>query len=163
VGDRGAAMTDATLAALGRVPSGLFVLTAAAGGAETGMLASWVQQCSFTPPRVSVAVAKERWVLPHLTDGAPFAVNVLAEGEKKLVAHFGKGFAADAPAFTGLDVTLTADGAPVLTAAHAHLACRVAARFDAGDHVLVIGDVVGGAVHHDARPATHVRRTGAHY
>jgi len=156
-------MIDATMAALGRVPSGLFVLTVSAGGAETGMLASWVQQCSFEPPRVSVAVAKERWVLPELTTGTAFAVNVLAEGEKKLVAHFGKGFARDAAAFTGLDVTRTADGAPVLTAAHAHLACRVAARFDAGDHVLVIGDVVAGAVHHDARPATHVRRTGAHY
>lgn len=156
-------MTDATMAALGRIPSGLFVLTVSAGGTETGMLASWVQQCSFTPPRVSVAVAKERWVLPHLTDGAAFTVHVLPEGEKKLVAHFGKGFAPDAPAFVGLDVTRTAEGAPVLSAAHAHVACRVAARFDAGDHVLVIGDVVGGAVLHDARPATHVRRSGAHY
>lgn len=156
-------MIDATMAALGRVPSGLFILTVSAGENETGMLASWVQQCSFQPPRVSVAVAKERWVLPGLTEGAAFAVNVLAEGEKKLVAHFGKGFAADAPAFTGLEVTRTDGGAPVLAAAHAHLACRVAARFDAGDHVLVIGDVVGGSVHHEARPATHVRRTGAHY
>lgn len=156
-------MTDGAMAALGRIPSGLFVLTASAGGRETGMLASWVQQCSFTPPRVSVAVAKERWVLGALTAGAAFTVNVLPEGEKKLVAHFGKGFAPDEPAFTNLDVTRPADGAPVLTAAHSHVACRVAAHFDAGDHVLVVGDVVGGAVHHDARPATHVRKSGAHY
>jgi flavin reductase (DIM6/NTAB) family NADH-FMN oxidoreductase RutF len=156
-------MTDPAMAALGRVPSGLFVLTVAAGGQETGMLASWVQQCSFDPPRVSAAVAKERWVLESLTDGVAFAVNVLPEGEKKLVAHFGKGFPPDASAFEGVDVTRSGDSAPVLTAAHAHLDCRVAARFDAGDHVLVVGTVVGGAVHHEARPATHVRRTGKHY
>jgi flavin reductase (DIM6/NTAB) family NADH-FMN oxidoreductase RutF len=156
-------MTDGLMAALGRIPSGLFVLTVAADGRETGMLASWVQQCSFDPPRVSVAVAKERWVLPGFKNGAAFAVNVIGEGEKKLVAHFGKGFGPDEPAFADLSVTYSADGAPVLTAAHAHLECRVAGRHDAGDHVLVIGEVVGGGVHHDARPATHVRRTGAHY
>ncbi|QDU22374.1 flavin reductase family protein [Urbifossiella limnaea] len=154
-------MIDAMMAAVGRIPSGLFVLTVSAGGRETGMLASWVQQCSFQPPRVSVAVSKERWVLPELVEGTGFVVNVLAEGDKKLVAHFGKGFAPDADAFAGLDVTR--DGVPVLLAAHAFITCRVAARFDAGDHVLVVGDVVGGAVHHDARPATHVRRTGTHY
>ena len=36
---------DSALAALGRIPSGLFVLTLRHGGRETGMLASWVQQC----------------------------------------------------------------------------------------------------------------------
>lgn len=156
-------MTDPTMAALGRIPSGLFVLTFAAGGRETGMLASWVQQCSFDPPRVSAAVAKERWVLADLADGAAFVVNVLGEGEKKLIAHFGKGFAPDQPAFEGVEATRTPGAAPVLTAAHAHVACTVAGRYDAGDHVLVIGTVVGGAVHQDARPATHVRRSGAHY
>ena len=58
--------SDALAAALGRIPSGLFVLTATSGGAETGMLASWVQQCSFDPPQVTVAVNKERDVLDAL-------------------------------------------------------------------------------------------------
>lgn len=156
-------MIDAAMAALGRIPSGLFILTVAADGRETGMLASWVQQCSFSPPRVSAAVAKDRWVLPALTDGTPFVINVIGEGEKKLVAHFGKGFAPEQPAFDGVEVTRPAAGAPVLTAAHAHIACEVTGRHEVGDHVLVIGTVVGGAVHHDARPATHVRRSGAHY
>ena len=51
-------------AALGRIPSGLFVLTARNGERETGMLASWVQQCSFTPPCVSVALRKGRELIP---------------------------------------------------------------------------------------------------
>ncbi|MBX9581605.1 MAG: flavin reductase family protein [Gemmataceae bacterium] len=156
-------MTDGALAALGRVPSGLFVLTARHGRKETGMLASWVQQCSFDPPAVSAAFGKDRWVLDWLTDGAAFGVNVVPEGEKGLVAHFGKGFGPDEPAFEGLGVRRSGDGAPVLAAAHAYLDCRVAHRFDAGDHVLVIGRVVGGEVLTAGRPATHVRRTGKHY
>ena len=150
-------------AALGRVPSGLFVLTARHGGQETGMLASWVQQCSFDPPQVSAAVKKGRYVLDWLTDGAAFGVNVLPEGEKKLLVHFGKGFDPGEPAFTGLEVERTGEAAPLLTAAHAFLDCRVSGRFDAGDHVLVIGRVVGGRVLSAAKPATHVRKSGLHY
>lgn len=150
-------------AALGRVPSGLFVVTVRHGRKDTGMLASWVQQCSFDPPQVTVAVNKGRWLLDWFADGAAFAVNVLAEGQKPLVAHFGKGFAADEPAFDGLAVRRADEAAPVLEAAHAYLDCRVGGRFDAGDHVLVVGRVVGGAVQHEGKPATHVRRSGAHY
>lgn len=155
---------DDPLAALGRVPSGLFIITARHGPRETGMLASWVQQCSFDPPRVTAAFGKDRWVLDWLTPGAAFAVNVLAEGQKPLLAHFGKGFGPGEPAFDGLEVKREASAAPVLLATHAFLQCRVADRFDVGDHVLVVGEVdSGGVLHHDARPATHIRRTGKHY
>ena len=150
-------------AALGRVPSGLFVLTVRGPGGETGMLASWVQQCSFDPPQVSVAVRKGRYVLDYLADGAAFGVNVIPEGEKKLVAHFGKGFEPGEPAFAGLAVERADGSAPALPAAHAFLDCRVVGRFDAGDHVLVIGRVVAGRVQSHDRPATHVRRSGLHY
>src|SRR5262245_25432893 len=116
---------QALAAALGRVPSGLFVLTVARDGQETGMLASWVQQCSFDPPQVSVAVKPDRPVHALLADGAAFAVNVLAAGQTDLLKHFGKGFGPGEPAFAGLDVYASAGGAPVLRAALAHLDCRV--------------------------------------
>jgi flavin reductase (DIM6/NTAB) family NADH-FMN oxidoreductase RutF len=150
-------------AALGRVPSGLFVLTARGPAGETGMLASWVQQCSFDPPQVSVALRKGRYVLDWLADGAAFGVNVIPEGEKRLVAHFGKGFEPGEPAFAGLAVERVDGSAPALGAAHAFLDCRVVGRFDAGDHLLVIGRVVAGRVQSHDRPATHVRRSGLHY
>lgn len=161
----GAAEIDRSLAAaLGRVPSGLFVLTARNGPQETGMLASWVQQCSFEPPQVSVAIRKGRPVLPWLTeDNVPLVVNVLPEGAKRYVAHFGKGVESGEPAFDGLPVDRTHASAPVLTEALAYLECRVAGWADATDHVLFILEVVGGAVLHEGRPATHVRRNGTHY
>lgn len=158
-----ATASDSLAAALGRVPSGLYVLTAGTGAAETGMLASWVQQCSFDPPQVTVAVNKQREVLESLAVGAPFVLNVLPEGGKALVAHFGKGFATGEPAFTGLDVRRDPDAPPVLLAAHAYLVCRVAARVDAGDHALLIARVEAGAVLHDGKPTVHVRKNGLRY
>jgi len=154
---------ESLAAALGRVPSGLFVLTARDGRRETGMLASWVQQCSFDPPQVTVAVREGRYVLDWLKDGAAFVVNVLPEGGKALVAHFGKGFEPDESAFEGLDVRRDGDAPPVLLAAHAYLACRVARRVHAGDHVLVVGRVEAGAVLHDAKPTVHIRKNGLRY
>jgi flavin reductase (DIM6/NTAB) family NADH-FMN oxidoreductase RutF len=146
-------------AALGRVPSGLFVVTVR----ETGMLASWVQQCSFDPPQLTVAFRKGRPVLEWLTDGAAFAVNVIPEGQKALVAHFGKGFEPGQPVFDGVECVLNGDSAPLLKAALACLDCRAMGRFDVGDHVLVVGRVVDGLVNGDGKPAVHVRKNGLHY
>jgi flavin reductase (DIM6/NTAB) family NADH-FMN oxidoreductase RutF len=154
---------DSLAAALGRVPSGLFVLTARDGDRETGMLSSWVQQCSFDPPQVSVAVRKGRDILDWLAEGRPFVVNVIPEGGKALVAHFGNGFEPGEPAFEGLQVCRERETPPVLLASLAYLECRVVAHLDAGDHVLVIGRVVAGAVLHDGKPTVHVRKNGLKY
>lgn len=155
--------TESLAAALGRIPSGLFVLTGRHGRSETGMLASWVQQCSFDPPQLTVAVRKGRFVLDWLADGAAFVVNVIPEGGKALVGHFGKGFEANEPAFDGLDVRRGGETPPVLLASHAYLACRVVGRLDAGDHVLVVGRVTAGEVLHPGHPTVHVRKNGLRY
>src|SRR5262245_24314607 len=150
-------------AALGRVPSGLFVLTARHGDAETGMLSSWVQQCSFEPPLISVAVKAGRPVLDWLTPGASFRLNVLDETQTDMIAHFGRGFSLNEPAFADLEVERPADGAPVFTEALAYLECRVTARHRSGDHELLIAQVVGGRLQGEGHPMVHVRKSGSHY
>lgn len=154
---------ESLAAALGRIPSGLFVVTARHGGRETGMLASWVQQCSFDPPQLSVAVRKGRYLLDWLADGAALVVNVIPEGGKALVAHFGKGFEPDESAFEGLEVRRAGDAPPVLLASHAYLECSVVKHCDAGDHVLVIARVTAGAVLQHGGPVVHVRKNGLRY
>jgi flavin reductase (DIM6/NTAB) family NADH-FMN oxidoreductase RutF len=104
------------------------------------------------------AIRQGRYVLNWLANGATFVVNILAEGERGLIRHFGKGFEEGASAFDGLEVNQG-----VLAQAHASLECRVAAMHDVGDHVLVVGQVAGGAVISDGKPAVHVRKTGRHY
>ena len=151
-------------AALGRIPSGLVVLTARNGDTELAMLASWVQQCSFEPLSVSAAVAKARPLSGWLTrDDTPVVMNVIPEGNKALMAHFGKGFEPGEPAFTGISVDREAASAPVLTDAAAFLECRVSGWTDANDHTLFVLEVVGGRTLSDARPAVHVRKSASHY
>lgn len=151
-------------AALGRMPSGLFVITVRHHDTATGMLASWVQQCSFEPPQLSLAIRRGRYVLDWLATGAIFTVNVLPEGEKRLLAHFGKGFEPDEPAFEGLDVERSAEDGLHLSAALACLDCRVVSQWDTGgDHILVIGQILDGQIRHEGRPTVHIRKSGLHY
>jgi len=149
-------------AALGRVPSGLFVVTARRGAAETGMLASWVQQCSFDPPQLSLAVKKGRWVTAWLTEGASFVVNVLDDGQTDMIVHFGRGFAEGEAAFTGLEVERCEAGV-VLRDALACLECRVEASLAAGDHDLFVARVVGGRLLNEGHSMVHIRKSGLHY
>jgi flavin reductase (DIM6/NTAB) family NADH-FMN oxidoreductase RutF len=151
------------LAALGRVPSGLFVLTAQRAGQETGMLASWVQQASFDPPQITVAVKRGRGVLDWLTDGATFTLNVLDDSQTDMIAHFGKGFALGEPAFEGIEVERPEKTAPVLTEVLAYLVCQVGGRFTAGDHEVLLARVIGGRVLGEGPPMVHVRKSGGHY
>jgi flavin reductase (DIM6/NTAB) family NADH-FMN oxidoreductase RutF len=155
--------TKALAAALGRVPSGLFVLTVRHGRSETGMLASWVQQCSFEPPQLTAAVNTQRHWVSWLAIGSPFTVNVLGEGQKHLLAHFGKGFEANQAPFDGIQLVRLGDGAPALRDALAYLDCRVTALVPAGDHLLVVGRIESGQVLHEGRPTVHVRKSGMHY
>jgi flavin reductase (DIM6/NTAB) family NADH-FMN oxidoreductase RutF len=153
---------DVLASALGKIPSGLFILTAGSGEYETGMLVSWVQQCSFDPPQITVALQRDRIVHDLLTNGAAFALNVLAAGQIDLLKHFGKGFERGQPAFSGL-VVKHSEGVPILPAALAHLTCEVAGRCKAGDHDVIIGRVTGGGLHGEGQPFVHVRKSGLRY
>ena len=75
-------------AALGRILSGVSVLTGR-GTQATGMLTSWVQQCAFEPPSVSVAVKQGR-LHECLAARHPFRAQYPWR-QPKPGAHFGRG------------------------------------------------------------------------
>jgi flavin reductase (DIM6/NTAB) family NADH-FMN oxidoreductase RutF len=149
---------------LGRVPSGIYILTIGTGTRATGMLASWVMQAGFEPPMVSVAVKQGRYVCDWLTAGEPFVLNLLGESEQKLMKHFARGFEPGTPAFEGLEITHCARGVPVLTEALGHLECEPVRHVDSGDHRVVLANVVRGKLNQvDAAPMVHIRKSGANY
>src|SRR5437870_2215415 len=108
-------------AALGRIPSGVFVLTTAHDGIETGMLASWVQQCSFQPPLFTFVVQRGRPIVDLLAKTRVFTLNILEAAQTDMIAHFGKGFALTENAFQDIDVRREAPHGPILMEAHAYL------------------------------------------
>lgn len=158
-------MTDVSdfAPALGRIPSGLFVVTCGHRQAEAGLLASWVQQCSFTPPRLSIAIKKGRDLAAWIHDKAPFAVHILGEGQRDLLAHFGKGLTLSDLPDASRRIHRSHGLPPTLPEALGVLYCREAACLDAGDHDLIVADLLAGVLHDEGRPAVHIRKNGLKY
>jgi flavin reductase (DIM6/NTAB) family NADH-FMN oxidoreductase RutF len=122
-----------------------------------------VQQCAFDPPHVSVALKQGRPMNGWLTNGSHFVLNVLADSHKNLVAHFGRGFPLDVPAFEGLELGCSASNQPILLQALAHLECEVTGRVTVGDHDLILARIVSGAMQGDSEPMVHLRKSGFRY
>jgi flavin reductase (DIM6/NTAB) family NADH-FMN oxidoreductase RutF len=149
---------------LGRVPSGIFILTVGVGDRATGMLSSWVMQAGFEPPMVSVGVKLGRYVCDWLSDGQPFVLNLVGDSQSNLLKHFGKGFEPGTPAFEGLAISHCARGVPLLVDALGHLECEPLRHIDSGDHRIFLAKVVRGKLNQaDARPMVHIRKSGANY
>jgi flavin reductase (DIM6/NTAB) family NADH-FMN oxidoreductase RutF len=149
---------------LGRVPSGIFILTVGTGARATGLLSSWVMQAGFEPPMVSVAVKLGRFVGDWLSEGQPFVLNLIGESQTHFLKHFAKGFESGAPAFEGLAVTHCARGVPLLKEAVGHLECEPVRHVDSGDHRIFLANVVRGRLNHgDLAPMVHIRKSGTKY
>ena len=150
--------------ALGQIPSGLFILTASHAGRSTGMLASWVMQAGFDPPMVTVAVANKRYVGDWIASAGGFTLNQVPAGGKVLIRHFGRGFAEDVRAFDGLALRDQHRFGPILADALTYLDVEVVGVLPGGDHRIILGRVVAGAlIGHDAEPMVHLRQNGMHY
>ncbi|CAN5903012.1 hypothetical protein BH23PLA1_BH23PLA1_11940 [soil metagenome] len=159
---------DPLALALGRVPSGLYILTARHNGQATGMLASWVQQAGFDPPLLTLALHRERYLGDWIVASGRFALSQIAAGQKRLLRHFARGFPPGEPAFEGLEpLDEVAQGGPVLAEALAYLDAELVHTIETGgDHRLLLARVVAGALldeDRDAKPMLHVRHNGLHY
>lgn len=156
--------------ALGRISGGLYIVTASQGDGDArrsgAMVASWVSQASFSPPGLSVAVAKDRAIEALMQIGDRFVINVLRQDHyKPLMQHFLKRFPPGADRFEGVNVLHgAAEGGPVLTDALAYLSCHVEQRMEGPDHWIIYALVEQGNVADlDGRTAVHHRKTGNHY
>jgi flavin reductase (DIM6/NTAB) family NADH-FMN oxidoreductase RutF len=151
-------------AALGRIPSGLYILTAGLEGRSTGMLASWVQQAGFEPLMITVAVRSDRYVADWIAASGKFTLNQIAAGNKTLLKHFGRGFGPHDDAFAGIALRDADPSGPILADAMAYLTVEVVGSIDGGDHrVFLARAVKGERLDPEAEPMIHVRKSGLHY
>ncbi|MEH2302752.1 MAG: diflavin flavoprotein [Nostoc sp.] len=151
--------------AVGRIVGSLCVLTAKEGDRSSAMLASWVSQASFSPPGLTIAVAKERAVETLTHSGNKFVLNILKEGNHLgLMKHFLKPFGPGQDRFADVAAQEAENGSPILTDALAYLECSVQNRMESGDHWLVYATVESGKVlNQDGVTAVHHRKSATHY
>ncbi|MDA1015921.1 MAG: flavin reductase family protein [Planctomycetota bacterium] len=152
---------------LGRIPSGVFIVTASDGdGRETGLLASWIQQAGFAPPTISVAVNRSRYLNDWLAKNPRLVINIVGDNQFEFLKHFGKGFEADQAAFEGLTLGRATNGLPVLLDAIGFLEGSVTVRIESGDHTIYLVEIENAGAHvslDETKPYVHVRKNGFGY
>jgi 3-hydroxy-9,10-secoandrosta-1,3,5(10)-triene-9,17-dione monooxygenase reductase component len=150
--------------AIGRIPSGVFILTAQHAGRRGAIMASWVQQASFMPPALSIALAKGRAIADAIRASQKLALSILPEDDKSLMKHYARPIPDDSDPFAGVKVIDSPGGSPILADALAWLDCRVIHTCDfGGDHELFLAEIIDGQILKEGKPFMHVRGNGFHY
>ena len=150
--------------AVGKIPSGLFIVVAEADGQIDGFLGSFIQQVSMDPLRISLALKPGRPAYDRIAGGGRFSVNVVGEHETGYLRHFWSGYDPEKNPFAEIAHKTTEEGAIVLEDALAAMECIRCDRFEVGDHELVIADVVAcHTLQPEGRPHVHVRKHGLAY
>lgn len=126
---------------LGRFATGVTVATCAgAGGKPFGLTVNSFSSVSLEPPLVLWNIAKVSRSLPAFLDASYFGISVLTREQRNLAVRF----AQSAPGlFDGVQYRYTEHGVPLLEAALAWFECATYARYDCGDHYILVGEVIG--------------------
>jgi 3-hydroxy-9,10-secoandrosta-1,3,5(10)-triene-9,17-dione monooxygenase reductase component len=81
-------------------------------------------------------------------------VNVLRDGQQRLAAHFSRQAMAQEDKLDAVTTREGDSGAAILTDALSYLDCEVAALYESGDHLIVVGTVVDAGILSDGEPLT---------
>ena len=148
--------------ALGKIASGLYIVTARVGGLLVGMLCSFVEQASFEPPMITLAIGEGRPISAALMPGGVFGLHVLGKGNNALMKSFARGSSPEA--FAAHPMVENAHGVPQFPEASTFLIARVQQQYPAGDHMLHLAQVLEGRLQNqEDEPMVRVRGNGFKY
>lgn len=125
-----------------RFPAGLAVLTVRANGQRLGATVGSLVSLSLEPPLVGVTLGVHAPLLEPVRDAGAFALSLLGRGQEAVAQRFGTGGLPPLAAWHEVETRDGVLGAPLLAEAAAWLECRLATEHAAGDHVIVVGEVV---------------------
>ncbi len=129
-----------------RLSYGVYVVGVAAGDRRDGFTAAWVMQASFDPLLLALSINSSNASYELLHAGGGFTVNVLKQGQLDLARWFGTRSGRNEDKLAGIHWRPGRTGAPILEQALGYLDCDLAGRRRAGDHELVLGQVVDGKI-----------------
>ncbi|MFF9059536.1 flavin reductase family protein [Streptomyces sp. NPDC101213] len=125
-----------------RHAAGVAVITAPGGTGPVGFTATSLTSVSAEPPMLSFGVGTGASSWPAISEADHVGVHILGEHQRELAATFARSGADRFGAPTSWREG--PEGVPVLDGVLAWLVCRVVARVPAGDHRIVLAEVVLG-------------------
>jgi len=142
---------------LAKFASGVTVTcTRAPDGEPIGMTLTAFSSLSLNPPLVLVCIARQAYSFPHFSRCQNFGISVLSADQGDVATRFATAGVAkfiDDCHFEG-----AATGVPLIHGSLANLECERRESLTGGDHVILIGRVVGSDCR-DGEPLTFFNRT----
>jgi len=157
-------MTDKNIAAaLRKLEYGVYVVTMGKGNDGNAFTASWVSQISSAPPMVALAVHNKHQSARYLQEHGSFVLNLIDKDQIAVAqTYYG-------PAESGYEKLKHAavkpspvTGTAMLNGAIGFLDCRIVKMVPAGNHTLLLADVVAGEMSGD-RPILTTTSSKLHY
>lgn len=125
--------------AFGNFATGVTIVTTLdADGQPQGFTANSFTSVSMDPPLLLVNIASSAYGCPIFTAASGFAVNILAHRQRELSNRFA---AAGSDKFDGVDWHVESTGSPILDGVVAWFDCVSFRQVEAGDHIILIGEV----------------------
>ena len=139
--DEGAAMDPIAFRnALGTFTTGVTIITTRSEeGEAVGVTANSFSSVSLDPPLILWSLAKTAASVPVFGSAEYFAVHILAADQQELSNRFAT---RGEDKFGNVEVQPGRKDIPLLSGCCARMQCRTAHRYDGGDHIIFVGEVV---------------------
>ena len=126
--------------ALGAFTTGVTVVTTrGVDGTDIGLTANSFNSVSLEPPMVLWSLDKKSSSLQHFMTGDHFAVHILAADQEAISNRFAR---SGADRFAELEVGRGHGDMPLLDGCATRFQCRTTYRYEGGDHVIFVGEVL---------------------
>jgi flavin reductase (DIM6/NTAB) family NADH-FMN oxidoreductase RutF len=125
--------------ALGLFPTGVAVVTTVArDGGHLGTTVSSFNSVSLSPPLVLFSIAKSTGSFTAWSEAETYAINLLHEHQHTLSTRFAR---ARSDKWEGIKPVVGQTGSLLIPDALASFECESYARYDGGDHLILVGRV----------------------
>ena len=142
---------------MGHFASGVTVMTTAVGGRLHGMTVSAFASVSLEPLLLLVVVERSTLMHQLVMDSQAFAVNILGERGEATSRFFADNARLAAPEFRPDGYHLGTTGAPLLNEATGYLEATVHSTMAAGDHSIIVGQVIALEIVSEEGPLIYYR------
>lgn len=126
---------------LGQFATGVTIVTAQTPVGPIGMTANSFSSVSMDPPLVMWCPAKSSARLPAFQAANHFAIHVMGLEDRQIAESFAK----SGTDFDGVDLKISPHGVPLLENCLARFECETHAIHEAGDHLIILGQVLSAS------------------
>ncbi|MFY9589412.1 flavin reductase family protein [Rickettsia endosymbiont of Halotydeus destructor] len=136
--------------AMSRFPTGVTVITTSYDSKLFGFTANSFTSVSLKPSLVSFCLDEKAFSIDGFNNSDKFAVSILAENQIDISKHFSRH---QSDKFLNISYTQGEySECPLIDGATCHIECQKVTSYNAGDHIIFIGEVIHTAIKNDSNP-----------